>query len=143
MSIKNLIFFVPNFGEWVELLLCEVPGSNISLYPEWEMFHGFIQSVQMDFVIVCQSSSCLLHFIFIQVHYSQKYYSVQCIIIKLSVLQKKKDKSGRLFPNMHMQWLKLIFIEVLSAASDVFYRDFFNMGMGRTEHVECGIMHVY
>jgi len=42
--------------------------------------------------------------------------------------------------------LKLIFVEVLSAASDVFYRGgfFFNMDMGRTEHLECGrIMHEY
>lgn len=125
MSIKNLIFFVPNFGiEWVELLffICEVPGSNISLYPKWVRFHGFIQSPD---VIVCQSSSCLLHFISIQIHDSQKHYSMRCIIIKLSVLQKTKDKSGRLFPNMHTQWLKLIFIEVPSTASDVFYREFF------------------
>ena len=56
--------------------ICKVPGSNISLYPEWERFHGFIQSLQMDFVIVCESSSCLLHFISIQIHYSQKYYSL-------------------------------------------------------------------
>jgi len=63
------------------------------------------------------------------------------------MLQKSKDKSGILFPNMHTYWLKLIFIEVPSAASDVFYREFFfNMGMvrGRTEHLECGIiMRVY
>ena len=40
-------------------------------------------------------------------------------------VKKTKDKSGRLFPNIHMWWLKLIFIEVPSAASDVFYREFF------------------
>jgi len=41
--------------------------------------------------------------------------------------------------------LKLIFIAVPSAASHVFYTVFFfNMSMGRTEHLECGIiMHAY